>query len=1063
MKFIADLHIHSHYSIATSKKLIPEYLNAWAGIKGIQVVGTGDFTHPGWSAELKEKLEPAEEGLFRLKSSCRLNEENLKCWDKSPEARFLLTAEISNIYKKDGAVRKVHNLVLAPDFETVDKIQTSLDRIGNITSDGRPILGLDSRDLLEICLDASENIFFIPAHIWTPWFSALGAKSGFDTIDECYGDLAHHIHAIETGLSSDPPMNWMCKFLDRFSIISNSDAHSPEKLGREANLFDTELSYLSIVQSLKLKDDGFKGTLEFFPQEGKYHLDGHRKCSVCWDPLETLKHDDICPVCGKKVTVGVLNRVAQLADREAIDERPNRLPFTSLIPLKEMISEMFGVGPNSKKVNAEYMNLIRKLGPELQILVDLPLEDIQKSGSSCLAEAVSRMRSRDVHVQSGFDGEFGVIRVFENREEAQNLTQSALFSEKRSPEKSESLLEFDLETFQRLRKEKITSPDLSIPEKNPPIVQHQDYLKPLNKEQCEAVRHESGPALVLAGPGTGKTRVLASRFVWLIQEKDIPPERILALTFTNQTAGEMRERIEHDLNDASLSKDLNIHTFHKLGYLFLKEYATHAGRTSDFLILEDEDKQQIVQTGFKLERKEIQPFLSRLSQLKSGMQTEDENDLKVLQIYDELLRAVNGFDLDDLIAKPVEILQTNENILHDFKNWFLHVLVDEVQDINGMQARLLRLLNPSDTDDLFMIGDPDQAIYGFRGADAKHVHQLKEDYPNLKVYSLSQSYRCSQNILKASGQMLASQSFLRGMDEGIRISIVQQETDKSEAEWIARTIEAMIGGLRFFSMDSDITAGHLHDDVKSLSDFGILCRIGRQMDVLRKALEDHSIPYQCAAETPFYHAPPFDQVMRVFRYWQQPQTPFLKNIFSSDLTDKISRIKIKKKVSSSLKVLIQSIFSELLTTHEKDVQRLIELSKSYGSDYSGFLGDLIMGQSQDTLNFDTEQVSLLTLHASKGLEFSCVFIPGCEEQLLPYTLFKEDIDIAEERRLLYVGMTRAKKLLYLSHAKKRMLFGQSLSQNSSSFLKNIQDELIQREVQTFHPKPKKDDGQIKLF
>src|SRR3989339_687281 len=361
MKFIGDFHIHSHYSLATSKELIPEFLDYWARIKGIKIIGTGDFTHPKWTAELKEKTIPAEQGLYKLKPELK-KELPVKIPGCDDETRFMLTAEISNIYKKGGKVRKVHNLIFAPSFETVEKIQQTLQRQKfNITSDGRPILGLDSRNLFEMLLSIDENIFLVPAHIWTPWFSALGDKSGFDTIEECYEDLTKYIYAVEMGLSSHPPMNWAISFLDKYTLMANSDAHSPEKLGRNANIFDTEISYDHIIQALKPENQKtFLGTISFFPQEGKYHFDGHRKCNICWTPLETLKHNEICSVCNKKVTVGVLSRVAQLADREDILQRENRHPFLNLIPLKELLSEISGKGPNSKDVAKTYHHLLQK-------------------------------------------------------------------------------------------------------------------------------------------------------------------------------------------------------------------------------------------------------------------------------------------------------------------------------------------------------------------------------------------------------------------------------------------------------------------------------------------------------------------------------------------------------------------------------------------------------------------------------------------------------------------------------------------------------------------------------
>ena len=418
MIFIADLHIHSHFSIATSKQSVPEYLDYWARVKGITVIGTGDFTHPGWVNELREKLEPAEPGLFKLKKKYTLRADPSPPHLQDRTVRFLLTAEISSIYKKKDKVRKVHNLIFAPDFTTVEKIQRSLTAIGgNITSDGRPILGLDSRNLLEIALCASENIFFVPAHIWTPWFSVLGSKSGFDTVEECYDDLSNHIFAVETGLSSDPPMNWLCSFLDKYALISNSDAHSPQKLGREANIFDTELSYKGITGALRSGDPrNFLGTVEFFPQEGKYHYDGHRKCNTLWAPKETIRHKEICPACKKKVTVGVMNRVIQLSDRENIPPRKKRHSFYSVIPLKEILSEMSGVGPNSKKINALYFGILEKTGSEFDTLLHLPIDEIESAGGTMLAEAIHRMRRRDVIIKEGFDGEFGKITVFREGE-----------------------------------------------------------------------------------------------------------------------------------------------------------------------------------------------------------------------------------------------------------------------------------------------------------------------------------------------------------------------------------------------------------------------------------------------------------------------------------------------------------------------------------------------------------------------------------------------------------------------------------------------------------------------
>lgn len=456
MRFVADFHIHSHFSIATSKLLVPEHLDYWGRLKGIGVVGTGDFTHPGWVKELKEKLVAAEPGLFRLKDELVLDEVSGHPWAGGKEVRFVLTAEISNIYKKDGRVRKVHNVLMAPDFESVEALQRALVNMGgNITSDGRPILGLDSRDLLEMALEASEKMVLIPAHIWTPWFSAMGSKSGFDSIQECYGDLAEHVFAVETGLSTDPPMNWMCKSLDGYTLLSNSDAHSPDRLGRNANIFNCELSYEAIVEAMRRGDgESFVGTIDMFPQEGKYHYDGHRKCGVRWDPVETLRHRGICPKCGKKVTVGVTNRVVELSDREDILERPKRRDFFSILPLKEMVAEIAGVGPNSKRVNLRYHELLNKLGSELDILLHVPEEDLRRAEDDDLMEAIGRMRSREVFIQEGYDGEYGVVKAFAQGEQRTDCRQGDLFGKMetagRSTAPRRQLINFDLEEYRRL-------------------------------------------------------------------------------------------------------------------------------------------------------------------------------------------------------------------------------------------------------------------------------------------------------------------------------------------------------------------------------------------------------------------------------------------------------------------------------------------------------------------------------------------------------------------------------------------------------------------------------------
>lgn len=408
MKYIADLHIHSYLSRACSQRLRPEHIHYWARLKGLNVVATGDFTHPLWIKELKEKLDPAEDGLFRLKDKLIL-ESPASC---QGSVRFVLGVEISSIYKKNGKVRRVHNLVFMPSFAAAEKLNARLERIGNIRSDGRPILGLDSRDLLEIVLECGPGAALIPAHAWTPHFAVFGSMSGFDTLEECFEDLAPHIFAIETGLSSDPTMNWRLPGLDKIALISNSDAHSPEKLAREANVLDAELSYAGMFNAFKKRaPGGFMKTLEFFPEEGKYHVDGHRDCKTRLEPAETLRRQGLCPACGKPVTVGVLHRIEKLAGRPEGARPKGAADFEHIIPLKEVAAETLQVRPASVKVDALYHKLLSVFGPELHILREAPLEKIEAAGYPLLALALGRMRRGEVQVFPGYDGEYGVIRA----------------------------------------------------------------------------------------------------------------------------------------------------------------------------------------------------------------------------------------------------------------------------------------------------------------------------------------------------------------------------------------------------------------------------------------------------------------------------------------------------------------------------------------------------------------------------------------------------------------------------------------------------------------------------
>ena len=415
MQFVADFHLHSKFSRATSRDMDLENLEKWAKIKGIKVLGTGDFTHPEWFGNLKENLAPAEPGLFKLKKS-------------DSGIRFILTSEISCIYSKNGGTRKVHVIIFSPSFEVCEKINVHLGWIGNLKADGRPILGLDAKELAKIVLGVSDDCLVVPAHVWTPWFSVFGSRSGFDSLEECFDEYTKYIFAIETGLSSDPKMNWRLSALDKVALISNSDSHSPQKIGREANVFNVEISYYGIVDAIKTKNPAkFLYTIEFFPEEGKYHLDGHRLCDIRLSPQESKRYNNICPVCGKPLTIGVLNRVEQLADRPGGVVPKGAIPFKNVIPLGEIIGDALGVLPGARRVKEEYDRLLVKFGSEFEILMNASYQDLKEATLPEIAEGLIMAREGKIAVDPGYDGVYGKIKIFSGSDKKEASKQKTLF------------------------------------------------------------------------------------------------------------------------------------------------------------------------------------------------------------------------------------------------------------------------------------------------------------------------------------------------------------------------------------------------------------------------------------------------------------------------------------------------------------------------------------------------------------------------------------------------------------------------------------------------------------
>jgi len=1058
MRFHADLHVHSKYSRATSRDLDLEHLAQWAARKGIGVVGTGDFTHPAWRAELKDKLVAAEPGLFRLRP-----EIEQAIARQSPAAcqtavRFMLSVEISTIYKKGEKTRKIHHLIYAADFATVDRISERLARIGNIASDGRPILGLDSRDLLEITLTSSPDAYFIPAHIWTPWFAALGSQSGFDSIKECYGDLADHIFAVETGLSSDPPMNWRLSMLDRYRLVSNSDAHSPGKLGREATTFDCAMDYFAIRKALQ-SGVGYVGTVEFFPEEGKYHLDGHRKCGVKLSPRETLAQGGRCPVCGGALTIGVQHRIETLADRSETDAvpPPTAGEVSNLVPLPELLGEIAASGPASKTVERGYGRLLAALGSELAILQSVPLEDISRADSSLLAEAIARLRAGRVIRDAGYDGEYGVIRLFADEELRRETAGGLLFETPRdeSPPPAERS-----DVAGRVGAEgagvggslvtKIPPP-LTPPHRSQALaggwesLALSDALAALDDEQRAAASLVDGPVLIVAGPGSGKTRTLMHRIVHLVADCGVAGECCLAITFTRRAAAEMRERLRASLG--APADAIAVHTFHSLGLAMLREYANAAGRQRGFRVAGEVERTTALAAALDIPEPRAQSLMRAIARAERTATALAGELAEARAAYRKILALNNWVDFDDLVRLAVRLLEANPDIAALFHERYRFLSVDEFQDVDPQQYRLITLLAPPPAGNLCVIGDPHQAIYSFRGADSSCFARLRRDYAGAAEVALKRNYRSSGTIVAASTQIIAEQSnrpiaeMVRDMHERITIHVAPSE--HAEAEFVVAAVEQAIGGHSFFSIDSGRASGQ--GAALSFADIAVLYRTDAQAAALTEAFARSGIPFRKHSHGPLAEAPQVRALLSAIDAMDGSD---------ADLAGRLSGAALRLAADHDTAAEI-----------DRALQRLLPLVENCAGDQAGFADAVALASDADIWDQRADAVRLLTLHAAKGLEFACVFIVGLEDGVLPLHWGKpQDTapeDLAEERRLFYVGMTRAKDRLVLSRAVKRHWRGRVRAQAPSPFLADIESELVKQQQAQLRRKP--EDRQLKLF
>jgi DNA helicase II / ATP-dependent DNA helicase PcrA len=1092
VKFHADLHIHSKYSRACSRDCDLEHLAWWAARKGIGVVGTGDFTHPAWAEELRTQLVPAEPGLFRLR-----DEVQQAVLDRLPPScrtpvRFLLSSEISTIYKRDDRTRKVHHLLYAPDFDAVAEITRKLARIGNLTADGRPILGLDSRDLLEITLESGDDCYLVPAHAWTPWFAVLGSQSGFDAVDDCYADLAEHVFAIETGLSSDPEMNWRISQLDRFRLVSNSDAHSPPMLAREATVFDTELDYFAMRDALRT-GEGFGGTVEFFPEEGKYHLDGHRACGVRTDPDETRALDGRCPACGKSLTVGVLHRVEALADRPPGHRPAHADDYRSLVPLPEIVSEIVGVGPKSKTVTEKVTALVGRLGPELAILNDVPLDDVAAASSSVLVEALARLRRGEVVRDAGYDGRYGTIHLFSPDELAGTHGTRTLFDLPPVPNDPapDNPALVDPPTDPPVALSTATGSSAAGAGTTPPGVQDKGagaavrtgppspFSSGLDADQQAVVAGPGGPLLVVAGPGTGKTRVLTHLLARRVGEGLVPAERCLAITFTRRACAEMRARLT-----ALASEDSDrmlVTTFHGLGLLIVREQHHRLGLSPAVHVADEEVRLTLLCDELGCTPAKARRFADRLADRKravsSGSPGDEELDA-VLRRYDDALRDRGMVDFDDLLVLPVTLLEADRELAAAYRDRWSEICVDEYQDIDELQYRLLRLLSRPDGN-VTAIGDPDQAIYGFRGGDVGYFLRFRRDFPTARVVQLSHNYRSVPTIVRAALQAIAPGSLVpdrtlspvRTDAEDGPVVVHQAPSVQEEAEVVADTIERMLGGASFWALDRRAADGgnRLH---LSFADFAVLYRTEAQAAPVTEALARRGFPLQARSHRRLADRPAVRAVVHALRAGAADD-PVIGNAGAA------------RTVAARLHDAVQTILAGTSDAAGSPVDGvraaadlLSPLATDCGTDLDRFLNELALGVEIDTWDPRADRVSLLTLHAAKGLEFAVVFVIGCEEGLLPFRLRRPDSTAGapsmgmagppppeepgaqapggedhitgtgdtdtEERRLLFVGMTRATDHLVLTSADRRLRWGRVRECSPSPFLADIDPSLVER-------------------
>jgi superfamily I DNA/RNA helicase len=910
-------------------------------------------------------------------------------------------------------------------------------------------------------------------------------------------------------------MNWRLSSLDPFALVSSSDAHSPAKLGRECTVFETDITYDAIFNALAdPADQGLSGTVEFFPEEGKYHVDGHRKCGVRFTPQETIEHQGLCPKCKKPLTVGVLSRVEELADRPQGVKPPRAKPFKSLIPLCEILAEALDSGPATKTVTDVYNDLIHTIGGEFTVLLDADFSAIEAVAGAVAAEGIRRMRSGEVTITAGYDGEFGTIHLFTEAERHSLSGQENLFGP------AERTKAVKLVRTPKKAAQKKTPQNVQEPGSHEKKQENSATAAGLNEAQQRAVFHGGKRLIIAAGPGTGKTYTLTRRIAHQAGTLDCGCS-CLSLTFTNKAAAELRDRI--DALGVSLATRVFAGTIHSFCLALLRAHPTEAGLSSSFEIAAPDAIERIARTAWPdASPSERRDRLDEMSRIKAQGQSDTQPDF--IRQFDATLRSNNLLDFDTILSTCLDLLRTYPVLLETIQRMYPCIFVDEYQDINAVQRALILLLAGEDNA-ITVIGDPHQSIYGFRGSNVSFFNSFTSDFPETVFLSLSENYRTAPAILAAFGRVICpisagtAQPLVATRTEEGAVILHEASSGAAEAEYVVHTIERLIGGTSMFSHDSG-RVGYAHEGGYGFSDIAILYRTNALRRELEEALHRSGIPYFVTGERPFHALPSVMQLLSLLEFTagkpvavdtlttllestivglnqkavdslraalaagpQRIDRDSFRELFSRTplapdcarsmasffntieaIADLIAAGSIEQAVSLCQTLAPFSDKREQSAQTREIAERLLRIAR-IASSFKGFMDMVLLSREDDGAWSQAEAISLSTLHASKGLEWPVVFIIGCEDGILPLSHAGKVDDSAEERRLLYVGMSRAKDLLYLTGAKTRYIGGEKKACRRSPFLDDIDEALVSREIIVPSKKQaaKPDAEQLSLF